>query len=116
MMTQRILSVPQLVGLAAEHVRRVDALTAKKMRCETPGVLIDVRESVESQALPTKNSINIPRGVLEMKIAELCPDAQAHIYIHCATGGRATLAAEQLQRMGYQQVTVIACNAQELVE
>jgi len=110
----KLLTVPELISLAAENVRRVDAATAKSLRCENPGTLIDVREPMEVQQQPTRDSINVPRGVLEMKIAGLCPDSDAVIYIHCATGGRATLAAEQLQRMGYRQVTVLACKAEEL--
>ena len=32
--------------------------------------------------------------------------------LHCATGGRAILAAEQLKRLGYKHVSVIACHAE----
>lgn len=110
------LSVPELVQQAASSVRRIDAATALKECQEKQGLVIDVREPGEVTQLPTPGTINIPRGVLEMKIGELCPNEAAPIYIHCASGGRATLAAEQLQRLGYNNVTAISCSAQVLCE
>ena len=101
-----ILSIPELVMLARTSVQCVSAEQAFK---DMGATFIDVREPDESSASPVANSINIPRGVLEMNIATHCPNAQTKIYLHCASGGRATLAAEQLQRMGYQNVTAISC-------
>lgn len=109
-----LLTVPQLVAQAREKVRSVDLVTAKAEIAANQGLLIDVREPAEVQARPVGGSINIPRGVLEMKIGELCPRADQPIYIHCATGGRAALAAEQLMRMGYQQVSALACSVDEV--
>ncbi len=110
------LSVPELVQQAAGGVRRLDAQSALAECKEKQGLIIDVREPAEVSQLPTAGSINIPRGVLEMKITELCPNEEAAIYIHCASGGRATLATEQLQRLGYSNVTAISCTAQELCQ
>jgi rhodanese-related sulfurtransferase len=73
------------------------------------GIIVDVRELVEVNNLTAPKSLHIPRGILEMKIAEAVPDENHPIYVHCATGGRATLAAQQLQRMGYKQVSVVTC-------
>ena len=44
-----------------------------------------------------------------MKITEHFSDADTPVFIHCATSARATLAAEQLQRIGYTRVSVISC-------
>lgn len=74
------------------------------------GVLIDVREAIEVSNRPTQRSINIPRGVLEMKAAMQFPSADEIIYVHCASGVRATLAAEQLLRLGYRHVSIITCD------
>lgn len=109
-----LLTVPELVGQARAKVRSLDAAGAKAEIVENRGLLIDVREPAEVAAKPVHGSINIPRGVLEMKIGELCPRADQPIYIHCATGGRAALAAEQLQRMGYQNVQALACSVDEV--
>ena len=38
------------------------------------------------------------------------------IYLHCASGGRAALAAEQLQRIGYKNVKAISCGHDEVCQ
>ena len=55
------------------------------------------------------NAINIPRGVLEMKLLELEKDPQRPSYLHCATAGRATFGAEQLTLFGYENIRCISC-------
>lgn len=74
------------------------------------GALIDVRESTEAASQPVPSAINIPRGVLEMKALEQFKEASVPLYIHCASGVRAKLAAEQLMRMGYDEVSVVTCS------
>jgi rhodanese-related sulfurtransferase len=90
-------------------MRCLDAATALREIKENDGTIVDVRELVEVYDLAAPRSVHIPRGILEMKIAELIPDENHAIYLHCATGGRATLAAQQLQNMGYTRVTVVTC-------
>ena len=102
-------TIPELVAQARENLRCVDAETAVAEVNENQGTIIDVRELVEVEQLGAPHSLNIPRGILEMKITELVPDAAHPLYVHCATGGRATLAAEQLLRLGYESVSVITC-------
>ena len=101
-----ILSVQELVTQAKRSVECVSAAQAYTRKNST---FIDVRELAESNTSPVENSIVIPRGVLEMHIAKHCADANMEIYLHCASGGRATLAAEQLQRIGYKNVKAISC-------
>jgi len=36
------------------------------------------------------------------------------IFIHCASGARAILAAEQLERIGYKNVWAITCTLEEV--
>jgi len=95
-------------------VRRVEAAIGFSESQRENGLVIDVREPGEVSAKPVKGSVNIPRGVLEMKISELTKDADKAIYLHCGTGARATLAAEQLQRMGYTKVTAISSGIDEI--
>jgi rhodanese-related sulfurtransferase len=45
-----------------------------------------------------------------MKMLELEKDAAKPIYLHCASGARAKLSAEQLIKMGYENVSVITCS------
>ncbi len=104
-----LTTLPELITRARATLRCLDAETAVNELQATHGTMIDVREPIELEASPAPQSINIPRGILEMKVMDLIPDAAHPIYVHCATGGRATLAAEQLERLGYTRVTVITC-------
>ncbi|WP_077285120.1 rhodanese-like domain-containing protein [Cognaticolwellia aestuarii] len=106
-----ILSVPELVALAKKSVTCISAAQAFTDKNAT---FIDVREPAENAASPVDNSLHIPRGILEMNIAQHCPDANMAIYLHCASGGRAALAAEQLQRIGYTNVKAISCPHNEI--
>ena len=108
---EMILTVPELVAQARTAVSCVSATQAFTHK---NAIFIDVREPAETAASPVENSIAIPRGVLEMNIAKYCDDAEMEIFLHCASGGRATLAAEQLQRIGYKNVTAISCQHEDV--
>ncbi len=101
--------LPELVKEARAGLRCVDAETALREIKDNDGTIVDVRELVEVNNRAAPRSVHIPRGILEMKIDEIIPDENHAIYVHCATGGRATLAAQQLQNMGYTRVTVVTC-------
>lgn len=103
-------TVPEMVMEARAGLRCVSADQAHAEIADNKGTIVDVREMVEVGNLAAPHSINIPRGILEMKIGEAIPDADHPIYLHCATGGRASLAAEQLVKMGYTNVSVITCS------
>jgi phage shock protein E len=108
-------TLPQLLQQAKQNVQ---LLTAKKAAIEISqnhGLLIDVRESTEHLASPTIGAINIPRGVLEMKMLEIQKDPSRPIYLHCTSSLRATLGAEQLARIGYTNVNVITCRMEEVL-
>lgn len=81
-------------------------------------VLIDVREPEEFQQARIAGAVNLPRGVLEMKI-QMHPqfrDAESpleelnkhEIYLICRSGARSALAANSLQTMGFEQVKSVA--------
>lgn len=102
-----LIPLAELIADARTRLRCLDAEAAVKELQENGGTIVDVREPVEVAATTAPHSVNIPRGILEMKVEEVVPDADHPIYVHCATGGRATLAAEQLLRLGYTNVSVI---------
>ena len=102
-------TVPELVAEARSELRCVDAATALSEIRENDGTIVDVRELVEVNNLAAPRSGLIPRGILEMKITEMIPDENHPLYLHCATGGRATLAAQQLVKLGYTSVAVVTC-------
>ena len=113
-MSDTLKTIPELVAEIRPNMRCLSAVEATKEMSKNNGLFIDVREPTEVAEHPAPNSINIPRGVIEMKILEQHPDPAMPIYIHCATGARATLAAEQLQRLGYNKVTIITCDLESI--
>ena len=88
---------------------------AQQIKNTTSLVLVDVRESAEFEATAIPGAVNIPRGFLEFKIAESCPDAEQPILIHCKTGGRAVLAAKTLSEMGYKNVGTYQGTVEDLL-
>ena len=74
-----------------------------------------MREPAEHATKAAVGAINIPRGLLEMKLMEIEKDATRPIYLHCASAARATLAAEALTRIGYKDVTVITCEIKKIL-
>tara|TARA_R110002167_G_scaffold25824_18_gene89257 strand:+ start:717 stop:1067 length:351 start_codon:yes stop_codon:yes gene_type:complete len=109
-MTSPLKTIPELVAEIRPTMRCLSAAEARKEMSKIQHLFIDVREPAEVAENPASGSINIPRGVIEMRILELDQDPNLPIYIHCATGARATLAAEQLKRLGYLQVVIITCS------
>ena len=108
--------IPDLMKIVAPNQRRISADQAKQELNENHGLLIDVREPAEHATKAATGAINIPRGVLEMKLMEIEKDPARPIYLHCASSARATLSAEALTRVGYENVTVITCNAEQICQ
>lgn len=101
--------IKEVVAELAQHIQYVKAVDAVSLSKSNGGILLDVREPEEFAASPAKGAVNVPRGLLEMKLPQITNDAATPIYIYCATGMRATLAAEQLTRIGYENVQCIEC-------
>jgi rhodanese-related sulfurtransferase len=73
-------------------------------------VLIDVREADEFAAGHLAGAILMPRGLLEFKLSA-APSLAARdlkVVLYCKTSGRAALAAQSMQAMGYLNVKSIA--------
>ena len=107
-------TVAEVVKNAREQLRVIDAKTAKQELKGNHGLLIDVRESAEHQNSPVNGAIHIARGVLEPTMLAKYNDELLPIYLHCASGARATFAAQQLTTLGYQNVTVISCKSDDV--
>lgn len=102
-------TIPEVIAQARQSLNTITASDAAKKCKHENGIIIDVREPAEFAERAGSNTINIPRGLLEMKMLQMYPDENLAIFIHCATGARATFAAEQLNRVGYNNVWVVTC-------
>ena len=112
-----IKTAGELISEAQTQINCVDAISAKSLfQNSVNAVIIDVREAQNAENSKLKDSINISRGLIEMKIAKYCPDSETLILTHCGGGGRASLAALTLQKMGYTNVHAITATFEEIKE
>ena len=112
-----IKTAGELISEAQTQIDCVDAILAKSLyQNSLNAVIIDVRESQNAENSKLKDSINISRGLIEMKIAKHCPDSETLILTHCGGGGRASLAALTLLKMGYTNVHAITATFNEIKE
>lgn len=95
----------EMVADAKSKIKELDPADAAHS-IKTGALVIDVREPGEYEAGQLAGAVNIPRGVLEFKIAEhpVLSNKDALIMVYCKTGGRAALATLCLQQLGYSQV------------
>jgi len=112
-----IKTAGELISEAQSQIDCVDAISAKSLyQNSVNAVIIDVREAQNTENSKLKDSINISRGLIEMKVAKYCPDSETLILTHCGGGGRASLAALTLQKMGYTNVHAITATFEEIKE
>ena len=109
-----IKTAGELIAEAQTQIDCVDVVSAKMLydNAENP-VIIDVREAKNAEKSKLKDSINISRGLIEMKIAKYCPVSETLILTHCG-GGRASLAAVPLQKRGYTNVLAITASFEDI--
>lgn len=75
-------------------------------------LLVDVREDGEFDAGHVPGTVHISRERLEFRIWKplgypATVDLNRKIYVQCASGSRATLAAKQLKDIGFTNVTTV---------
>ena len=110
-----IKTAGELISEAQTQIDCIDAISAKSLyQNSVNAVIIDVREVNNYDESSLQDSINISRGLIEMKIAKYCPDSETLILTHCGGGGRASLAALTLQKMGYTNVHAITATYEDI--
>ena len=108
-------STDELIREAQQQIDCVNVEQALDICQQHPdAVIIDVREADSAAASCLSRSINISRGLLEMKVQKQCPDPDTVILTHCAGGGRASLAANTLRQMGYRNVHAITAPFEDI--
>jgi rhodanese-related sulfurtransferase len=98
-----------LVLQAKAHVREI-ALQDADEAIRQADVLIDVREADEFAAGHLPGAVLVPRGFLEFKLSgtPALSGRDLKVVLYCKTSGRAALAAQTMQSMGYLQVSSVA--------
>ena len=110
-----IKTASELIAEAQARINCLDVPSAKSLYEESENaVIIDVREADSAAASKLVDSVNISRGLIEMKVPKLCSDPDTLILTHCAGGGRASLAALTLKEMGYTNVHAITAKFEDI--
>lgn len=73
---------------------------------DTSAVILDVRTDDEVNAGSFPNSIAVPLDQVSSRLAEIPKDKT--IYVHCTTGARADMAAQELKKNGYNAFYLVA--------
>ena len=100
------LTADQLLHESLARIRETDLSGARALLADG-AILIDVREESEHSASAIPGDRLVPRGVLEFDIGKHArPDEPVLLY--CRSGRRSALAADTLQRLGYDRVWSLA--------
>jgi rhodanese-related sulfurtransferase len=103
----------QIVADALQDVEEIMPWDLEeKLQQTNPPLLIDVREPHEYEAMHIKDSINVPRGILETAceynydetVPKLADAREQEIVVICRSGNRSVLACSNMQLMGYKHV------------
>lgn len=102
-----------LVAESAKNVTEIFPWDLEQRFEENPSlILLDIREPYEYAAMHIKNSLNVPRGVLETAceydyeetVAQLVEARDKEVIVACRSGNRSIFACEVMQKMGYKNV------------
>jgi rhodanese-related sulfurtransferase len=95
----------KLVKDAKSRVEQMDIDDYRNMReSGEDHILVDVREDSEWAAGHVAGAMHIGKGVIERDIETKVPDKKATLVLYCGGGFRSSLAADNLQKMGYTNV------------
>ena len=109
----KALTASQIFDEAAKQVTEIMPWDLEELlESDTRPFILDVREPLEFDMLKIKDSMNVPRGILEnacdYNYAETEPELIKHknrpILIVCRSGNRSAAAALTMQLMGYTDV------------
>jgi rhodanese-related sulfurtransferase len=95
----------KIVDDAKTRVRETNVDTVKaRIDRGDKFVLIDVREESEFAKDHLPGAIHLGKGVIERDIEARVPELTTEMILYCGGGFRSALAADNLQKMGYNNV------------
>ena len=100
---------PRFLKIVEDAKSRVRELTVddvkEKLDRGDQFILVDVREESEWNKDHLPGAIHLGKGVIERDVEQRIPDTGADIVLYCGGGFRSALAADNLQKMGYTNVS-----------
>ena len=92
-------------GLADDARSRISEITPRELaKFRKLPLIVDVREQDEFVRGHINGARHISGSLLKQKVCEIAPDCSSPIVVYCAHGNRGALAADTLQKMGYENV------------
>ena len=99
----------KIVDDAKSRIKEVTvAETQARMAANPQARLIDVREDSEWDASHAAGAEHLGKGIIERDIETQVPDKSTELILYCGGGYRSALAADVLQKMGYDNVWSMA--------
>ena len=102
------------VKAAKERTRDVNIEKVTELQTEHGYGILDIREYEEYEQGTIPGAVNVPRGMLEASCDHNFPSRRKELQdrehpwlVLCNTGGRAAMAADVMQQMGFSKVKVI---------
>lgn len=99
---------PRFLKIVNEAKARVQECTVQdvqqRLQAGEKFELVDVREESEFAKGHLPGARHLGKGVIERDIEDRIPDTKTPIVLYCGGGYRSALAADALQRMGYENV------------
>ncbi|MBY0404415.1 MAG: rhodanese-like domain-containing protein [Cyanobacteria bacterium] len=99
----------QLVMEAKSQIQEITVSELARVLPEKKNLyILDVREPEDFLKGHIPGSVNIPRGLLELEIDEICSNQNEEIIVYCGGGSRSALAVQTLAVMGYPKAVSLA--------
>ena len=102
--TQKAMTSKEMVDKAKKSICEVTVSEARELLDKESYLFLDCREPKEYKMGHIPGALNIPRGLLEFKIAKKIPEKSTNIVMYCKKGSRGCLATCTLCTMGYKNV------------
>jgi len=90
-----------------EKVKSIDVSTLNLwIKNDKKFILLDVREPAEINAVSiiAKNSMAIPRGVVDFSFHRIVPDKEATVVVYCSHGNRSAVVTDIINGYGYKNI------------
>lgn len=102
----------KFLAIVEDAKSRIREVTIEQVRADSDSgaefVLVDTREDREWKRARAVGAVHLSKGVIERDVEATIADVSAKIVLYCGGGFRSALAADALQKMGYQDVYSLA--------
>ncbi len=96
----------RLVNESRGRIKETNVAEVKKrLDAGEKFILIDVREDNEWARGHIPGAVHLGRGVIERDIEDRIPEKSAELVLYCGGGYRSAMSADNLQKMGYTNVS-----------